>query len=114
MAVPNSFIRAWRLWQRADRPYSSAYLQGKNTASYAVEYILDHMDSTIYVRGLAAIEGRQLNYAAVVAEELAQLENVDRELNSSSISDGDKERFQEYMSIVRLLLEEMQQLPDRS
>ena len=107
MSPTQTFIRAWRAWQHSDVPCENFRLRRSNAPTYGIEHDLDHLGSRLYSLGSAIIEGKSWDYAKFASEELDALERISSELESCDIPKGEKERFKGYISVVRSLLEEM-------
>jgi hypothetical protein len=108
--MSRDFIRAWYAWRHAPSPYSDAYLLRKEVASGRVEHDLDHMESYLYSLGLAAIEGKNYEYAEVAARDLAELDRISEELEGCDVTEGEKELFRSHIRVVRAVLEEIRKL----
>ncbi|MDQ3649273.1 MAG: hypothetical protein M3458_03125 [Acidobacteriota bacterium] len=110
MRVSKEFTRAWHAWLHAPSPYSSAYLLRKEITTGKVEHDLDHLESYLYSIGLAAIEGREYEYAEIAARDLAELSKINAELEGYDVVEGEKELFRSHIRVVRVLLEELGKL----
>jgi membrane carboxypeptidase/penicillin-binding protein len=86
----------------------------KPVSTGKVEHDLSHMESHLYTIGLAAIEGKDYEYAEIANRELSDLERIGSELESCNIADSDKEIFQQHIGVIRAVWLEMQKLGSSS
>src|SRR5688572_21284144 len=76
MSERSAFVRAWHAWRHTPLPVAS-FREGRASApAYEVELVLDHLASSIYSRGMAAMEGRAWDFGALCGHLLGELETA--------------------------------------
>jgi hypothetical protein len=105
-ALPKGFIRMWYAWQHSPEPVSNFRHRRVDAPTYRIEHDLDHLASGVYELCTSVIAGRW-EHARVADEELAELEELSRALEGCPISQDEKNEFRRYMSVTRMLLEEL-------
>jgi hypothetical protein len=107
MPPTSAFIRAWRAWLHSAVPSENFRLSRAHAPTYGVELGLDHLHSRLHSLGGAVIEGERLDYEKLAAEEFADLDRVELELEGCNVPEGEKERFRSYITAAWSLLSEM-------
>jgi len=110
-ALSKEFIRAWHEWQHTPEPVSNFRLRRTNAPTYHIEYVLDHLASSVYALGSGIIGRATWDPSELASEHILELERVSSELENCAISEAKKNRFRQYISTTRWLLEELIKLP---
>ena len=106
-ALTKEFIRSWYEWQHAPVPVSNFRLRRTSAPTYDIECALDHLASSVYSLGSGVIGRARWDPAELASRLILELDGIDSELESCTISEASKHTFREYMSITRTLLQEL-------
>jgi hypothetical protein len=107
MPVSSAFIRAWRDWLRTGTPITNSRHRRFKAATYDVELALDHLDSRLYMIGLALLEGKAWDFAKLASEELSELDRVSCDLEALALNKDEYKDFDNSISASRALLMEV-------
>lgn len=104
------FIRAWYEWQHTPEPVSNFRRRRAGAPTYQIECDLDHLASSIYSLGSGVIGRASWDPGELASEQIRELERIGSELDGCAISDTEKGRFTNYLSVTRALLQELMKL----
>lgn len=107
MAVHREFIKAWRGWQRSPSILFNLKSYANDQVIQSMVLDLNHMNSSIYALGIAAIEGKVDYIPKRAEEELNDLNTLKEVLNDVGISADDKVQFEKILGSMQNLLIEM-------
>ena len=110
MAPPRSYVRAWHAWRRTELP-AGALRDGRGrTPAFGVVLDLDHLRSHLAGLGAAVEAGRPLDFEALAADNLAELQAIEAALDALALPDAERAPLRAYVGSTRALLRELARL----
>ena len=110
MALPRSYVRAWRTWRHAELPAAALRDARGRSPAFGVVLDLDHMRSHLAGLGLAVEAGRRLDFEARAADNLVELQAIEAALDGLELPDGERAALCAYIAATRAVLRELARL----
>jgi hypothetical protein len=106
----DQFSRGFERWLSQPRPIGNP--KDSQAPTYPIERDLNYAATRLSSLGMSALEGdTKIDWPAIVPENLADLETIQKDVEALPVSEEQKEKYRAYISESRAVWEKMRSLP---